>query len=102
MKKILIILSLITALGMLSCQSNRTKKILCGTWAYTGGTYATVTFTENNTFYTGGLLGSNGRYEIDGKKIIIYYSHGTSTTLKLIDDNNLYASDGSHYIKTSD
>lgn len=81
--------------------SHQNKKNLCGTWLYTGGRYASVTFEEDGTFHTGGFLDSKGRYEINGKEINIYYSHGTSTTLKLADDNNLYAPDGSHYVKIS-
>ena len=102
MKKVFFILITIAAISLTSCQSHQTKKNICGTWLYTGGSYAYVTFEEDGTFHTGGVLGSKGRYEINGEEINVYYSHGTSGTLKLTDDNNLYASDGSHYIKASE
>lgn len=97
MVSVIAVIILICSIG----GSHQTKKNLCGTWLYTGGRYASVTFEEDGTFHTGGFLDSKGRYEINGKEINIYYSHGTSTTLKLADDNNLYAPDGSHYVKIS-
>lgn len=102
MKKIYFALFLTLTYGLFSCQSHQTKNELVGTWVYTGGSVASVTFTDNNTFYSGGILNSNGRYEIDGKDIIVYYSHGGSSNLRIADDGCLYAGDGSRFVKISD
>lgn len=102
MKKKIYVIVLMATVGLFSCQSYQTKKNLCGTWVYTGGRYASVTFAEDGTFYTGGMLNSEGRYEIDGKEVKVYYSHGGSTTLRIADENNIYASDGTHFVKISD
>lgn len=102
MRNVCLALLLIVTFGLFSCQSHQTKNKLVGTWVYTGGSVASVTFTSNNTFYTGDILNSNGCYEIDGKDITVFYSHGGSANLRIADDGCLYASDGSRYVKISD
>ena len=102
MRKLCLVFMLTVTFGLFSCQSHQTKNKLVGTWVYAGGSVASVTFTSNNTFYTGGILNSNGRYEIDGKDITIYYSHGGSSNLRIADDGCLYVGDGSRYVKISD
>ncbi len=102
MKKTYLAVLLTVMFGLFSCQSHQIKNKLCGTWVYTGESVASVTFTDNNTFYTGGRLDSDGRYEIDGKDIIVYYSQGGSCNLRIAEDGCLYADDGSRYVKISD
>ena len=102
MKKICLAFLLTVTFGLFSCQTHQIKNKLVGTWACTGGSYATVTFTDDNMFYTGGILNSTGRYEIDGNDIVVFYSHGGSSKARIADDNFLYVEDGSRYVKVSD
>lgn len=95
-------LLLIVALVFLIFLPNKTKQKLHGTWGYHGKDYAGITFTLNDECYGCGMLHFDGRYEIDGNNITIFFSNGETHIMRLEDDGCLYASDGSRYEKISE
>lgn len=92
---------------------NRIKKELLGRWTYSGDRAMVVVmfFDKNGEVAVRQLSGINsfdgyGKYSVDGRNVYLNLSWNdgkeASYTFRLSEDHNLYASDGTKYIKVED
>lgn len=102
-----ILLLLVVLVSFVSCQSNKTERILYGKWAYSGSSVCYIMFGKDNKCGIVQLRGINvvdetAHYVVKGRNVIVTYDDGRTDTLHLSDNYKLYAGDGSEYVKVED
>lgn len=103
----IILLMLCVFLSFVSCQSARTKHELYGKWAYSGSSICYLMFGKDNKCGIVQLRGINvideiAHYEVNGRNVIVSFDDGRIKTLRLSENDKLYAGDGSEYVKVED
>lgn len=102
-----ILLALAFFVSLASCQTNKTERVLYGKWAYSGSSVCYLMFGDDHKCGIVQMRGINvvdeiAHYEVSGRNVTVIFDDGRSSTLRLSENNRLYAGDGSEYVKVED